>query len=361
MTNPERRHPQQRTGPGTRGRCSAQASVTSHRMAIPPPPVGLGQLQLLAPRLRPPPQRRLRITRHRIHLSPRENRTILRQHRKLNRRILAFTEHPAQRPPHPMRPPPGALNDWQWPDTEPLSMPVRLGWTPSGHTQSQPRLQTRHLPRHRTLSLGDRRRVCSAHQPTHRGALPPGLHTTRDLRQPERHRAISNNLTQRRHHPRRSSLRPYLPCHTPEYAQPPRQPAPQTPDSRQTAGTFVPPDHPTPTGPQGPEPPAAGALPRTPAPLRRPGGTVTRLVVSSRRGQALPDGGPLRARDTPPLHSGPTARQPHRGAARRQPPTCTVELVFHQQQTANHAHHSLQLTRNSPPRHGRGDDPLSSS
>jgi CspA family cold shock protein len=43
--------------------------------------------------------------------------------------------------------------------------------------------------------------------------------------------------------------------------------------------------------------------------------------VSSQRGQALPDGGPLRARDTPPLHSGPPAQQPHRGAARRHPPT----------------------------------------
>jgi hypothetical protein len=43
------------------------------------------------------------------------------------------------------------------------------------------------------------------------------------------------------------------------------------------------------------------------------------LVVSSQRGQALPDGGPLRARDTPPLHSGPTARQPPR--ARRKETT----------------------------------------
>jgi hypothetical protein len=298
-------------------------------MAIPPPLVGLGQLQLLPARLRPPPQRRLRITRHRIHLSPRENRAILRQHRKLNRRVLAVTQHPTQRPPHPMRPPPGALNNPQRRDTDPLPRPVRLGWTPSSHTQCQPRLQTRRIPRHHTLSLSDRRRVCSAQQPTHRSALPPGLHTTRDLHQPKRHRAISNNLTQRRHHPRRSPHRPHRPRHTPEYAQPPRQPAPQTPDSRQTAGTLVPPDQPTPTGPPGPEPPAAGALPRTPAPLRRAGGKITRLVVSSRRGQALPDGGPLRARDTPPLHSGPPARQPHRGAARRQPATPPIhEAAF---------------------------------
>ena len=72
-------------------------------------------------------------------------------------------------------------------------------------------------------------------------------------------------------------------------------------------------------------PEAAASGGRGPAP--NPGtssesrGKITRLVVSSRRGQALPDGGPLRARDTPPLHSGPTARQPQRGAARRQPAT----------------------------------------
>jgi hypothetical protein len=76
----------------------------------------------------------------------------------------------------------------------------------------------------------------------------------------------------------------------------------------------------TPTGPKGPGPPAVGA---SPEPRHHFGeqGKITRLVVSSRRGQALPDGGSLPARDTPPLHSGPTARQPHRGAARRQPAT----------------------------------------
>ncbi len=271
MNNPQRRHPPQRTDPGESGRCSAPTGVAGHRMAIPPALIGLGQLQLLAPRLRPPPQRRLRITRHRIHLSPRENGAILRQHRKLNRRILTFTQRPTQRSPYPMRPPPRAFNNLQRPDTKPLPRPVRLRHTPSSHTQRQPRLRPRRIPRHHTLSLGDRRRVCSAHQPPHRGALPPGLHTTRDLRQPERHRAISNELTQRPHHPLRRPLRPCLTRHTPSMRNHPDNPTPQTPDSRQTAGTFVPPDQPTFTGPQGPEPPAAGALPRTPAPLRRAG------------------------------------------------------------------------------------------
>jgi hypothetical protein len=43
------------------------------------------------------------------------------------------------------------------------------------------------------------------------------------------------------------------------------------------------------------------------------------LVISSQHGQALPDSGPLRARDTPPLPSGPTAQQPPR--ARRKETT----------------------------------------
>jgi hypothetical protein len=34
------------------------------------------------------------------------------------------------------------------------------------------------------------------------------------------------------------------------------------------------------------------------------------VVISSWCGQALPDAEPLRARETPPLHSGPTAWQP---------------------------------------------------
>jgi hypothetical protein len=67
-----------------------------------------------------------------------------------------------------------------------------------------------------------------------------------------------------------------------------------------------------------------GAAPN-PAPLRRFGakgccGAGAELDISSQHGQALPDGRPLRARDTPPLHSGPAARQPPGRAARRRPP-----------------------------------------
>ena len=102
--------------------------------------------------------------------------------------------------------------------------------------------------------------------------------------------------------------------------------------------------------------------------LRRPGrcpeprhhfgeqGKITRLVVSSRRGQALPDGGPLRARDTPPLHSGPTARQPHRGAARRQPATpplceaqCQSTVPRQNNATPHHGDRIERSHRTAPP------------
>lgn len=72
--------------------------------------------------------------------------------------------------------------------------------------------------------------------------------------------------------------------------------------------------------PKGPEPPAAGAPPRTPAPLRKAGeghqaGCLLTARTSPARQRATPRKG------NPPLHSGPTARQPPRGAARKQPPT----------------------------------------
>jgi hypothetical protein len=261
MTDPGQRHSQHRTGPGSGIRGSAPVGVADHWMTIPPPLVGLGQLQLLAPRLRPPPQRRLRITRHRVHLRPRENRAILGQHRKLNRRILAFAEYPAQRLPHPMSPPPGALNDPHRPDTDPRPRQVNLGQPTSSRTQRKPRLHARRTPRYHTLRLRDRRRICGPQQPTHRSALPPSLHTTRNLLQPKRHRAIRNNLTQRRHHPRRSPLRPHRPRHTPEYAQPPRQPTHPKPRilGKQPEHLF----HLTKPHPpaQGSEPPAVGASP----------------------------------------------------------------------------------------------------
>ncbi|MGH3686751.1 MAG: hypothetical protein ACRDSM_17230, partial [Pseudonocardiaceae bacterium] len=75
-------------------------------------------------------------------------------------------------------------------------------------------------------------------------------------------------------------------------------------------------------------PPAAGALPRTPAPLRRwltarhtgEAGGWLGVVISSRRGQALPDSGLERKgtpKGDPALALQATARQPTRGAARR--------------------------------------------
>jgi hypothetical protein len=254
-----------------------------HRITIPPPLVGLGQLQLLAPRLRPPPQRRLRITRYRVHLSPRENRAILRQYRKLNRRILAFTEYPAQRLPHPMSPPPGALNDRHRPDTDPRPRSVDLGQPTSSRTQRKPRLDARRILRYRTLCPRDRRRICGAHQPTHRSALPPGLHTTRDLLQPKRHRAKRNNLTQRRHHPRRSPLRPHLPRHTPSMRNHPDNPHPKhllrralTKKTNKknlawTTSGALPPGSSHPNRPQGAGASGGRGQPRTPAPLRRAG------------------------------------------------------------------------------------------
>jgi hypothetical protein len=307
MTDPKQPRPHHRPRPArTTGRCSAPTGVAGHRMTIPPPPVRLGQLQLLAPRLRPPPQPRLRITRHRIHLSPRENRTVVRQHRKLNRRVPTLAKRPTQNPPHPMRPPPRALNNPQRRDTKPLPRPVRLGWTPGSHTQCQPRLQPRRIPRRHTPPIGNRRASAAPRQPTHRSALPPGLHTTRDLLQLKRHTPTSGELTQRRHHPPRSQLRPRRPRHTPSMRSHPDNPTPNTPD----------PDRPKVPGPSG----GRGAAPN-PGTTSESRGKITGLVVSSRRGQALPDGRPLRARETPPLRSGPTARQPHGGAARRQPAT----------------------------------------
>jgi hypothetical protein len=101
-----------------------------------------------------------------------------------------------------------------------------------------------------------------------------------------------------------------------------------TPATACSIGTNPPADDPAPvlssaTPRQHPEPAAARVAapdPGTASETRqvgRRGGAG--LVTSSRHGQVLPDGRPLRARDTPPLPSGPTARQPRR--ARRKETT----------------------------------------
>src|SRR5947209_210248 len=118
MSDPGEQFPHQRTNAAAKVCCSTPTRVAGHRAATPPPPGRLRQLPLLPPSLHRPPPRRVRITGHRIHLSPRAHRTILCQHRKLKRRIRTLTQQPAQRPPHSMRPPRGPFNDLHRRDTD---------------------------------------------------------------------------------------------------------------------------------------------------------------------------------------------------------------------------------------------------
>jgi hypothetical protein len=185
---------------------------------------------------------------------------------------------------------------------------LRRRRTPGTHNQRRPHLGAGKPPSHRCLRPArDRRRDTAAHP---RNRRTPGGDPSRSwvLAQRTRRPEQVLDLDHRRHHPRRHDTHPR---HGIEYARRPRQPAPKQP--------------------------ARGRRLRRSGPAPNPGttsesrGKITRLVISSQRGQALPDGEPLRARDKPPLHSGPTARQPHRGAARRQPttpPACEANHVI---------------------------------
>jgi hypothetical protein len=198
---------------------------------------------------------------------------------------------------------------------------TRRRGAPGTHHHRRPHLSASKPPRHRCLRPArHQRRTTTAAHPRNRstpGGNPPRRWIlTQRTRRPEQ----IINLNRRRHYPRRHNTHPR---HDIEYARQPRQPAPNDPAERvqrlahdkRTTGERV--------RPEGRSLRRPGRCPE-PRHHFRDQGKITRLVVSSRRGQALPDGGPLRARDTPPLHSGPTARQPHRGAARRQPATPPV-------------------------------------
>jgi hypothetical protein len=161
-------------------------------------------------------------------------------------------------------------------------------WRASGaYSQRRPHLGAGKPAGHRRLRPARDRRRDTAQHPLNRSTPSGDPSRSWILPQRARHPEQVIDLDRRRHHPRRHSTHPR---HGIEYAQRPRQPAPNNA--------------------------AKGRSLRRSGPAPNPGttsesrGKITRLVVSPRRGQTLPDGGPLRARDTPPLHSGPTARQP---------------------------------------------------
>jgi len=298
MTNQTHRYP----------RCRDSTPAMIHRSVprghslrtdLAPPLDRLRQLTALPALLSRPPQRRLRISRHRVHLSPRHNRAIRRPDRQLNRRITTLTQHPAQRAPHPMRPPRNLPIGAPLRNTKSRPLLLNRERTPHSQTQRKPGLPARRIPRHQSLPAGNRRGI-STDQPTQRGALPTGLHTTGDLLQPHRHLPILGNVIHRRHHPGRDHLTPRLPRHTSEYAHQPRQPA--RPKAGASGGRGTAPNPGT-TSESGGRSPAWLAPHGADKPCQTTGHS---------------------AQGKPPLHSGPTARQPPRGAARKQPPTPAV-------------------------------------
>jgi hypothetical protein len=184
---------------------------------------------------------------------------------------------------------------------------VRRRRTPGTPNQRRPHLGAGKPPGHRCLRPArDWRRGTAAHprnSSTPRGDPSRSWILAQRTRRPEQ----ILNLDRRRHHPRRHDTHPH---HGTEYARQPRQPAPkQSSEAGPEIGARKGDNGRTRSGPRAGASGGRGAAPN-PGTTSESRGKITRLVVSSRRGQALPDSGPLRARDTPPLHSGPTARQP---------------------------------------------------
>jgi hypothetical protein len=158
---------------------------------------------------------------------------------------------------------------------------------PGAHNQRRPHLGASKPPSHRRLRPTRNRPHGTAAHPRNRSTPSGDPSRSWVVPQRPRHPKQVIDLNRWRHHPRRHDTHPR---HGIEYAHRPRQPAP----NNAAKGRSL----------QRPG--------RRPEPRHHFGeqGKITRLVISSRRGQALPDGEPLHARDTPPLHSGPTARQP---------------------------------------------------
>jgi hypothetical protein len=179
-----------------------------------------------------------------------------RQHQ---RRILPLLpEHPRQRLQHPTSQDPVDSQRWQIRHPEHVAEGTgsgRRGIVTPVRGDRRPHLGLGQPSRNRSIRPASHRcrtvtaphphhRTPDAHQPRHGPAL---VHR---IRQPVQ----IINLNRRHHHPRRN--RGYVnPRHGIEYARRPRQPGSQATEL---------------TGPRA-EPPAAGALPRTPAPLRRAG------------------------------------------------------------------------------------------
>jgi hypothetical protein len=119
----------------------------------------------------------------------------------------------------------------------------------STHNQRSPHLRAGKPAGHRSLRPARDRRRDTAQHPLNRSTPSGDPSRSWILSQRARHPEQIIDLNRRRHHPRRHDTHPR---HGIEYAQRPRQPAPNQCGQR-------------------PQPPAAGAPPRTPAPLRRAG------------------------------------------------------------------------------------------